>query len=206
MLMTAMKSFKDDNELFKFIDYYIIRDKLPSLEKDVNHCLSFPYAPFPAILFCFSIIDLLASLYCGQAHSRSTTSDNAKKYMKEMMKYTEDQCNLLQKMFRHKLVHLASPRTVFNYKGMNYTWHYAHDNPKKHLSVEVLLKRGYIPPPHTIIRHEITHRFWIGIKQLAEDIEQSFLGTDRFYAKLKAEPQLRLKFDDAVFEMFSPVS
>ncbi len=142
--MILMKSFKDDTQLFNFVDYYIISGKLSSLERDVNHCLTNPYAPFPAMLYCFSIIDLLASLYCGQAHSHSSTSDNAKKFMKEMMKYTENQCNLLQKMFRHKLVHLASPRTVFNYKGMKYTWHYDHDSSEKHLCIEVLSKKGYV--------------------------------------------------------------
>jgi hypothetical protein len=45
-----MKSFKDDNELFQFVEDYIVRDKLPSFQKDVDHCLSLPYAEFPAIV------------------------------------------------------------------------------------------------------------------------------------------------------------
>jgi hypothetical protein len=35
--------------------------KMRSLNEDVNHCLTAPYAPFPAITFCLSI-DLLGAL------------------------------------------------------------------------------------------------------------------------------------------------
>lgn len=196
-----MKSFEDDEELFRFVEDFVVRDKLPSLEKDVNHCLSIPYAPFPAILYCFSIIDLLASMYCGQTKGR--TADNAATYMKDMMHYTEDQCTLLQQVFRHKMVHLAGPRTAYNYDNKILTWHYRHESPEKHLRIEAVPPKGYVQPTSKI-KQDITHVFWISIKQLAEDIKQSFHGSNCYYERLKTDQALKNNLDNAVYEIFSP--
>ena len=198
-----MKSFNDDIELLKFARVFV-SEKLSSLDKDVDHCLSIPYAPFPAILYCFSIIDLLAAFYSGQANRQSKTSDNAATYMKDMMNYTEDQCHLLQQVFRHKIVHFAGPRTAYNYNGKIITWHYRHDSPEKHLTIESTQLGAYVQPTSKI-KQNITHVFWISIKQLLEDIKQSYHGPNGYYSKLCADLNLRKNFDDAVFEMFSSI-
>lgn len=213
-----MKSFQNDTDLLKFAEKFL-DDNISSLEANVNHCLV-PgkeinhgfislYATFPAILFCFSIVDLLASLYCGNARG-GNTSDNAATYMKDMMKYTEDQCHLLQKVFRHRLVHLANPRPVYEYeyKGnrIRIAWHYHHDEPGrgKHLTLQFVSSKGYIQPEYTIIKHNATHYFWIGIKQLVEDIKQSVQSPNGYFSKLKIDPTLRKKFDKAIFDIYLP--
>lgn len=204
--MPTMKSFNDDNQLMKFAQCFI-GEKLSSLERDVNICLdSPPGAPFPAILYCFSIIDMLGSFYCGEAHGGSKNATNSAKYMKDIMNYTEDQCILLQKIFRHKLVHLAGPNSVFEYKGDIMTWHYAHDIPERHLLLKGLPAHvnGFISPENTKIKHKATHYFWISIKSLVEDITQSVLNSSGYFSKLSSDPTLRKKFDDAVHDMFSP--
>jgi hypothetical protein len=195
-----MKSFKDDNELFQFVEDYIVRDKLPSFQKDVDHCLSLPYAEFPAILYCFSIIDLLASLYCGQ--TKGDTACNARTYMKDMMHYTADQCTLLQQVFRHKLVQLGTPKLAYKLDDKIVTGHYRTDGPEKHLKLVAAPPKGYVQPTSKI-RQDITHVFWIGIKQLSEDIIQSFQSPGGYYEKLKVDQTLKTNFDNAVCEMFS---
>lgn len=214
---STMKSFQNDIQLLKkaekFLDWNI-----SSLEANVNHCLA-PgkdinhglislNAPFPALLFCFSIIDLLASLYCGDARGSGNTTKYREMYMKDMMKYDEDQCHLLQKIIRHKLVHLGSPRTVYTYKkkNINITWYHVHDDPgrERHLQLKFVSSKGYIQPEFTIIKHNATHYFWIGIKQLVEDIKQSVQGPKGYLSKLKTDPTLRKKFDKAIFEIYSP--
>ena len=70
--------FEDDIELMHFAEEFIVKDRLTSLENDVNRCLptakieATEYAPFPALMYCFSIVDLLGSLYAGNARSRKT--------------------------------------------------------------------------------------------------------------------------------------
>jgi hypothetical protein len=45
---------------------------LPADKKEVA-----AYAPFPALMYCFSIMDLLGSLYAGNARSGNTTDNSA---------------------------------------------------------------------------------------------------------------------------------
>jgi len=90
--------FEDDIDLTHFADEFIVKDRLASLENDVNRCLptakieATEYAPFPALMYCFSIVDLLGSLYAGNARSRKTT-ENAARYIEKYMNYPEeDEC------------------------------------------------------------------------------------------------------------------
>ena len=199
------KSFNDDNQLMKWAQCFI-GEKLSSLERDVKICMgSYPPAPFPAMLYCFSIIDMLGAFYCGEAHSlMRNTSKNSATYMKDMMGYTQDDCHLLQKIFRHKLVHLAGPNSVFKYNQDKITWHYARDLPERHLQLKSLLQGIYIHPENTRIKHKVSHQFWMSLEKLVEDITQSVQNPNGYFSKLKADPTLREKLDDAVWDMFSP--
>ena len=95
-----------------------IGDKLSSLEYGVELLMGhFPNASVPAMLYCFSTLDLLGSLYCGEAHKKSKNKENSVKYMKDVMGYTADECGLLMEIFRHKIVHLAGPNSVYDRDG-----------------------------------------------------------------------------------------
>ena len=77
-----MKFFTDANEVIKFSREFVT-NCINSLEKDVKYCLmetnsSIQYAPFPALLYCFSTIDLLGSLLEGDASRKSHTTNNSK--------------------------------------------------------------------------------------------------------------------------------
>ena len=49
--------FEDDIDLMHFADEFIVKDRLASLENDVNRCLpttkieAAEYAPFPALIY-----------------------------------------------------------------------------------------------------------------------------------------------------------
>ncbi len=199
-----MNSFNNDTQLLKWAQGFI-GEKLSSLERDVNICMgSFPGAPFPAMLYCFSIIDMLGSFYCGEAHGASNNTTNSAKYMKDLMGYTPDECRLLQKIFRHKLVHLAGPNSVFKNNEDKITWHYARDLPERHLQLTSLLQGLTIRPENTRIIHKVTHTFWISLEKLVEDIKQSVQKPDGYISRLETDSTLREKLDDAVWDMFSP--
>jgi hypothetical protein len=61
---------RDPSELMTFARDFIVRDRLNSLANDVKRCLPQKKinneepdpAPFPALMYCFSIIDLLGAL------------------------------------------------------------------------------------------------------------------------------------------------
>jgi hypothetical protein len=90
-----MLLFSDERELLDFAEK-MLRDRIDSLENDVDRCLtSKPNlgrpAPFPALLYCFSTIDLLGTIYEGNATRRAPTSDQSKNYMTRLMRYPESE-------------------------------------------------------------------------------------------------------------------
>jgi hypothetical protein len=97
-----MSKFATKQALVAFAEQFL-RERIRSLEKDVRHCLRKPYAPFPAILYCFSTIDLLGALRSGRARRSSGTTKQAADYMERFMNYRSEQSRLLQDIYRHKL-------------------------------------------------------------------------------------------------------
>lgn len=167
--------------------------RIESLKKDVHHCVMGDYpAPIPAILYCFSTIDLLGALYCGDARPEAPVTFNARKYMTDVMKYGLLEATLIQKVFRHKLVHLAQPTPLTRYEEKEYLWRWVHNNRRAHL---------------TILDHEAKNRFWfeISIWSLAEDIETSVVGTGGYLSRLNCESELQGKFLDAYEHIFGSI-
>lgn len=119
-----MPVFASQSELETFAERFI-KPRLEAL-KDTQHCLTPPYAPFPAILLCFSTIDLLGALAAGNAGPRAPPTAQSVAYMRCFMNYSADQAELLQKLYRHKLVHLAQPKTAVAHSGKMVTWCHEH--------------------------------------------------------------------------------
>jgi hypothetical protein len=57
----SRNTLRTNEALFQFAKEFL-SNKIDVLQKDIDHCLVAPYAPFPAIIFCLSTIDLLAYL------------------------------------------------------------------------------------------------------------------------------------------------
>jgi hypothetical protein len=132
-----MPVFASTAELETYAEKFV-GERLDALEKDTQHCLILPYAPFPAILLSFSTIDLLGALAAGNASKNAPTTAQSADYMRQFMNYTADQATLLQGLFRHKLVHLAQPRAVISFNGKSVSWHYWHDDASHHLNLVTL--------------------------------------------------------------------
>jgi hypothetical protein len=64
----------------------LIDRRMSSLENDVNHCVkTAPYAPYPALIYCFSTVDLLGALYAGKTGRDANTTQQSKNYMRLFM-------------------------------------------------------------------------------------------------------------------------
>jgi hypothetical protein len=122
--------FKDDIELIHFADKFIEDRCLPTVKIEAAG-----YAPFPALLYCFSIVDLLGSLYAGDARSRNTTK-KAAGYMEKYLEYPNDKVCLLQKMYRHKIVHLSQPKGAILYKKQIIAWSHDERDTSRYLTIE----------------------------------------------------------------------
>lgn len=134
---------------------------------------------FPAMLYCFSTIDLFGALHSGHAESGSHTEANFKNYAIHFMKntgtkYTSEQTDLLQNIFRHKVTHLAQPKLVINHRNKLFAWRYEYPDILNHLKIE--------QRPRTQIRNILTpkpmyydHIFSISITKLLSDIIDSVI-------------------------------
>ena len=119
--MTTANKFPDTNESKRFARNFL--ERIVSLQRDVVYCLQPPYAPFPAILYCLATIDLFGALRVGQVLTidpvtkkriHIDTAGNSKSYMESFMGYTTQQSELIIKIFRHKMVHIAQPPPYFH--------------------------------------------------------------------------------------------
>jgi hypothetical protein len=101
---------------FRSFSSITLTNRINCLEKDVKYCLQEPYnsstpiyAPFPATIFCISIIDLLEALNAGDDRRKGNTVENSKNYRQHFMNYTGEQSFFLIEIFRHKLIHSYAP-------------------------------------------------------------------------------------------------
>ena len=84
-----MNRFANSENLLKHAKDFIGR-RMSLLKNDVNHCVkTAPYAPYLALIYCFSNIDLLGALYAGKAGRDANTTQQSKNYMKLFMGYSE---------------------------------------------------------------------------------------------------------------------
>lgn len=198
-----MRIFKDSNELIQAA-IGLTADRLSALEKDVDHCLSLPLAPLPAIAYCFSTVDLMGALYNGDARKYAPTTNQSFSYMVDFMHYTKDQAEILQRIFRHKIVHLAMPKAVINYNSMNIGWKYYHENKAEHLRLEKFLTTQILKVPPSSLEISYDYEFRLGIKDFQIDIANSVVNPKGYLDALKGDSALQQKFEKALIEMYDP--
>ena len=180
---------KKEEALQKAIDF--LKERIESLEKDVTHCLNKPYAPFPAILYCFSTLDLLGALYSGEGKKKTGISKRTADFMKVVMKYKERDMKLIQELFRHKIVHLAQPGPIVELDSEKYSWGYCHNDTNKHLFYENVNEKYF------------KYRFWVSIQELVNDIRKSIFGTDGYLSKINQKESLLKNFIKAYEEIYN---
>jgi hypothetical protein len=195
-----MRIFTEQNELIRFAKEFVVT-RVEAMEKDVSHCLSEPYAPFPAIVYCFSTVDLLGALSAGDASKKAPTSQQSINYMRRFMRYTVEQTKLLMTIFRHKIVHLAQPKAVSDYNGKKVAWRYWHDNVEHHLKLKKLKEPSQL---QLTSAWEITadHEFEISIAHFVKDISNSVKEPGGYIHTLSTDTSLQDHFEKAVTEIY----
>jgi hypothetical protein len=174
-----------------------IDTRMSSLKNDVNHCIKTkPYAPFPALIYCFSNIDLLGALSAGKAGKNANTTQQSKDYMKCFMGYNELQSTLLQCIFRHNLVHLAEPLlSVIEYKSRRIAWKYNHNDVLNHL---IFLPAIITTDNINVQIAPVDEIFEISILALAEDVIKSVYKDGGGYLQmLEQDKNLQTHFKEA---------
>jgi len=198
-----MCKFTDKRELISFAKNFT-KERVESLEKDVRHCL-LGDAAFPALLYCFSTIDLLGALCAGNATKSAPTTQQSKKYMRCFMNYNEEQSSLLMNLFRHKIVHLAQPSAVIKDNSRRICWRYWHESQEQHLK---LVNRPQGSKVQVTSSWEISYdyEFNISISHLVKDIRDSVESPKGYLASLEKIPDLRDRFEKAIAQIYDPTN
>ncbi len=197
-----MRKFAEQRELIRFAKNFI-RERIDSLENDVRHCLQEPFAPFPALLYCFSTIDLLGALCAGNAARNAPTTRQSADYMQRFMNYTEEQSRLLQNLFRHKIVHLAQPKAVIEDNSRLICWHYRHESREHHLKL-VKLPQGSKVQITASWEISCDYEFNISISHLVKDIRDSVESPNGYLESLEKTPDLQDRFEKAIAQIYEP--
>lgn len=197
-----MTAFANMDELIQFARMFL-RERTDSLQRDVMVCTHGATAAYPAILYCFSTIDLLGALLGGDAKSANGVTDRAKAYARCFMHYSVDQCDLLWGIFRHKIVHLAQPNPVKLFRCKKTTWGYWHDDSGHHLKLVPL-----VPPVHETwtsgLSFDAEQRFEISIRHLVADILDSVHAPGGYLHTLLSDTNLQNNFTKALTEISEP--
>ena len=199
-----MRIFANQEELIKFAKDFI-EERLKALEDDVRHCClrKDHFAPFPALLYCFSTIDLLGALYAGNATRNADTTHQSEDYMRRFMNYTEEQCRLLQRILRHKIVHLAQPKAVIEDESRKITWSISERKKTDHLKLEKL-PLGLKVQVSSSWEIPCDYKFTISISRLSKDIRDSVESPNGYLASLQKPPDLQDNFEKAIEQIFDP--
>jgi hypothetical protein len=195
-----MRKFTEQNELIRFAKEFVAT-RIEALEKDVAHCLREPYAPFPAIVYCFATVDLLGALCAGDASKKAPTVQQSTDYMHRFMHYTDEQTKLLMVIFRHKIVHLAQPNAVSEYNGKKVAWRYWHDNSERHLKLTKLKE----PVQHQLTSSwvvTIDYEFEFSIAHLVKEIGASVREPEGYLHKLATDSDLQDRFEKVLSEIY----
>jgi hypothetical protein len=213
--------FATADELIAFARKFV-GDRITSLRGDVAFCLDRPpYAPFPALLYCFATVDLLGALAAGEAartvpsarqpgkRRRVDTTANAREYMVRFMGYERKRAAILQTLFRHKMVHLAQPGPIVqDDRGRRISWIYEHRREVPPLGFGVPRTPNHLRlVPITAGDMRVAdgwtipgpdHLFWLDVTDFLQDVVRSVEGNDGYLASLSRDARLRSDFASAV--------
>jgi hypothetical protein len=202
VVTTKFINFEGSKQLIAYSEDLFER-KLHHLKNDVEDCLLINSktrnapAPYPAMLFSFSVIDMLGSLYTGSPRS----NDRCFEYMTKMMAIEPKKAALLLQIHQSKLVHFADPNTVIEFRGSKIVWNYFHESDRsRHLQLKSNKSEMHFPLTPTTFQAE--EEFSLGIADFAQDIRNSVYKKPSGYLELlKNSKDLQAKFDRALSEL-----
>lgn len=207
-----MQLFSGTVELLTFADQFLA-ERMNALENDVKRCTEnqnpaflahSQTAPFSALCYCFATIDCLGALYVGDASEHRPSTDQSRKYMEDFMKYPHNTADLLQRIYRHKIVHLAQPDPVFVRNSKRVAWAtLTQSSPRDHLKIVPLPKQVNTKILTTKLTLRWDEVFFLSVTDFQCDIKKSVEGSGGYRDTLKVDANLQDNFAKAIREIYS---
>jgi len=190
----------------KFLDEHVGR-----FRKDIAICLrpdkNRSHAYFPALITCIAFAELLSGLHAGKlkGDGLKKLKDYASNFMDPTI-YDSDRLEILYKMFRHKVAHLAQPHAVFDAKPKPpgqprrlITWTVDESGTKPAIEIVPEPERKQILRAVTPWPVYYDHRAYVRIKSLASDILKS---VPRYLRRLKTDKSAHDRFKSCMNDFY----
>lgn len=200
-----------DDGVIRFAKIFV-RRRLKGFKKDIDICLkpdeNKSHAYMPALMACFSLLDLFSGLYAGQMSGHN--HEQLIKYMRDFAppnRYDDYCLKVAYVGFRHTLAHLSHPYFVLNtgkdnrlkQKQMLLTWTISEEENDPPIELITLQKPKKIKRQPTPWALSYDHRIHISIPSLARDTVDT---APRYLAKLEHDEDLQVKFRKCMCEFY----
>jgi hypothetical protein len=211
--------FQTDREVVRFATKFL-RDRSKGFKKDIDICLTSVNGPkgkkthayMPALLLCFSFIDLLSGLYAGNIRRHGL--NDFVRYMKQFTpanRYNDYDLTVLYVGFRHKIAHLSHPYLVLDTAKekqiggapKRLAWTICAARRKKPLEIIPGKANRTIKSHPTPWPVSYDHVMKISIAALAADARSSLKGPTGYLVALQSDPNIRRRFKKCMREFFA---
>lgn len=128
-------------------------------------------------------------------------------YMKRFMAYSEEQIRLLQRQFRHKLVHLGQPKPIVRDGGRLIAWRYWHDNVDVHLKLIPFGSAQWHEPWDFAVKlgaaFPVDYEFNLSITHFASEIVASAIGPQGLIVQMRQNATLQENIRRAINQILN---
>ena len=124
--------------------------------------------------------------------------------MENYLKYPKDKAQLLQRIYRHKIIHLSQPKPAVLYNTQIIAWRHDENEPSKHLTIDPTT--GDVDLPGRFGRIHCDAQYIVSIRVLKDDIKNSVVHPEDGYLEdLRENTDLQNKFVTAINQIYDPV-
>lgn len=210
-----MSGLISNHELIRFANSYF-KKHTETLNSYVHLCIMYGF-PYLGFTYCLSFLNLLGSLYVGnlplssskRSYQEGWINQAAKKYMTDLMRYSPQNTNLIQRIFGQSLANIAQPKPVFLDKagGRYISWKLLHnyEDTDRHLELTKLKSKRIDSRGPNKLAYD--HIIFINLPQFAKDIKNSIYNKRTGYLHmLKENTVLQKKFGNALSQIYDPNS
>lgn len=209
-----MSGLISSHELGRFANSFF-RKHIETLNTYVHLCTMYGF-PYLGFIYCLSFLNLLGSLYGGKlslssskrSYKEGLITQATKKYMTDLMRYSTQNANLIQRIFGQSVANIVQPKPVIlDQEGGHYIiWKLLHnyEDVDRHLKLTKLKSKRIDSQGPDKLAYD--HIIYVNLPQFAKDIKDSIYNKRAGYLHLlKENTVLQNRFRNSIIQICKPV-
>ena len=210
-----MSGLISSHDLGRFANSFF-RKHTETLNRYVRLCIMYGF-PYLGFIYCLSFLNLLGSLYGGKlslssskrSYKEGLITQATKKYMTDLMRYSTQNANLIQRIFGQSVANIVQPiPVIFEKQSERYiSWKLLHnyEDKNRHLELAKLKSKRIDSSGPNKLAYD--HVFYVSLPQLLKDILNSIYKKRIGYLHLlRSDGSVRKNFRTALSQICEPNS